>query len=178
MITPIQAEAVNAGETSVQKLQSSLAALHEENKAFKEAKKKNGGAGEPDSGISNEQSVSPAQTAAKLKKLREQLNAERLRSAVMIELTKAHANDVDYLLYLAEKEDRLKSLKISGDGKVTGASDLVKAMKQQYTAQFAAEPRSTLVRVGIKKLEGQAGRVEPATMEESFQQKYNRQEEN
>lgn len=164
----------DAGNAEVKKLQTELAALKAENEALKEAQKKGAADVKNSEGDVKKDQGSTSEVAAEVKKLREQMEAERIRAAAVLELTKAHAQDVDYMMYLAEKDGILKGLKLGEDGKVTGASELVDTLKKAHAAQFAAEPGTgTFTRTGIKKLEGQTGQeTEPETLEEAIAQKY------
>ncbi|MBD5468889.1 MAG: hypothetical protein HDR21_12145 [Lachnospiraceae bacterium] len=168
----------DAGNAETKKLQTELAALKAENEALRETQKKGGDTSKEDNGTKKDQGSNASEVAAEVKKLREQMEAERIRAAAVLELTKAHAQDVDYMMYLAEKDGSLKGLKIGEDGNVTGASELVDMLKKAHAAQFAAESGSgTFVRTGIKKLEGQKGQeTEPATLEEAIAQKYAEEE--
>lgn len=161
------------------KLQEELAALRAENSALKEAQKNAAGTKkEPDAAKAGQDAGNTSEAAAEVKKLREQMEAERIRAAAVLELTKAHAQDVDYMMYLAEKDGSLKGLKIGDDGKVAGAAELVDTLKKAHAAQFTAEQTAgSLTRTGIKKLEGQAGQeTEPETLEEAIAQKYAEEE--
>lgn len=162
------------------KLQEELTALKAENSALKEAQKNAAGTKkEPDAAKAGQDAGNTSEAAAELKKLREQMEAERIRAAAVLELTKAHAQDVDYMMYLAEKDGSLKGLKIGDDGKVAGAAELVDTLKKAHAAQFTAEQvgSGSLTRTGIKKLEGQAGQeTEPETLEEAIAQKYAEEE--
>lgn len=164
----------DAGNAETKKLQMELAALKAENEALREAQKKGGDTSKEDNGAKKDQGSTATSNALEVKKLREQMEAERIRAAAVLELTKAHVQDVDYMMYLAEKDGSLKELKLGEDGKVTGASELVDALKKAYAAQFTPETGTgTFVRTGIKKLEGQTGQeTEPTTLEEAIKQKY------
>lgn len=162
------------------KLQEELTALKAENSALKETQKNAAGTKkEPDAAKAGQDAGNTSEAAAEVKKLREQMEAERIRAAAVLELTKAHAQDVDYMMYLAEKDGSLKDLKIGDDGKVAGAAELVDTLKKAHAAQFTAEQvgSGSLTRTGIKKLEGQAGQeTEPETLEEAIAQKYAEEE--
>jgi len=161
------------------KLQDELSALKAENSALKEAQKNAAGTQKAsDAAKAGQDAGKASETAAELKRLREQMEAERIRAAAVLELTKAHAQDVDYMMYLAEKDGSLKGLKIGDDGKVAGAAELVDTLKKAHAAQFTAEQSAgSLTRTGIKKLEGQGGQdAEPETLEEAIAQKYAEEE--
>lgn len=168
----------DAGNAETKKLQTELAALKAENEALREAQKKGGNTSKEDNGAKKDQGSNASEVAAEVKRLREQMEAERIRAAAVLELTKAHAQDVDYMMYLAEKEGSLKGLKLGEDGKVSGAAELVDSLKKAHAAQFTSESGTgTFVRTGIKKLEGQTGQeTEPATLEEAIAQKYAEEE--
>lgn len=172
----VSAGTEDAGNAETKKLQTELAALKAENDALKEAQKNAAGTKKaPDAAKAGQDAGNTSEAAAEVKKLREQMEAERIRAAAMLELTKAHAQDVDYMMYLAEKDGSLKDLKVGDDGKVAGAAELVDTLKKAHAAQFTAEQvgSGSLTRTGIKKLEGQAGQeTEPETLEEAIAQKY------
>ncbi len=121
-----------------------------------------------------------ASAAEEIKKLQETVRQGRINTQLIVALTKAHAADVDYLMYQAEKTGEIKKVKVDDDGKVTGVDELVANLKKSHAGQFA-EPQSNadpLVRTGIKKLEtGDADDVTPQTLEEAIAQKYAGDEE-
>lgn len=123
---------------------------------------------------------SDATAAEEIRKLQETVRQGRINTQLIVALTKAHAADVDYLMYQAEKTGEIKNIKVDDDGKVTGVEELVANLKKNHAGQFAEPQTNTdpLVRTGIKKLEtSNAGDDEPQTLEEAIAQKYSGVEE-
>ena len=94
-------------EETIRKLQEEKGKLEEDVKQQKAAKKL------PD----------PADTsvAEEIKKLQETVRQGKINTQLIVALTKAHAVDVDYLMYQAEKTGEIRNIKIDDSGKVTGA---------------------------------------------------------
>lgn len=120
--------------------------------------------------------------AEEIKKLQETVRQGRINTQLIVALTKAHAADVDYLMYQAEKTGDIKKIQIDEDGKVTGVDELVASLKRNHAGQFedSGHDAGQLVRGGIKKLE--TGDVSgddaaPQTMEEAFARMYSGDEE-
>ena len=118
--------------------------------------------------------------AEMIKKLQAEVHRSRIETAAIIGLTKAGAQDVDYLMYKAEKAGELQKLKVDDNGKVTGADELVDGLKKSYAAQFAVSDKQQEppARTGIKKLENSGvTEDEPKTLEEAVSQKLSMSEE-
>ncbi len=155
-------------EETIRKLQEEKGKLEEDVKQQKAAKKL------PD----------PADTsvAEEIKKLQETVRQGKINTQLIVALTKAHAVDVDYLMYQAEKTGEIRNIKIDDSGKVTGVDELVAGLKKNHAGQFE-EPKTDpgqLVRAGIKKLEtgDVTGDAEaPQTLEEAIARKYSGDEE-
>lgn len=156
--------------TSVENPEETIAKLQEDAKRL-EAENKNAQqkAGEGDESA-----------AEMIKKLQAEVYRSRIETAAIIGLTKAGAQDVDYLMYKAEKAGELQKLKVDENGKVTGTDELVDGLKKSHAAQFAApdKQQEPPARTGIKKLEN-SGVVddEPKTLEEAISQKLSMSEE-
>ncbi len=155
-------------EETIRKLQEEKGKLEEDVKRHKAAKK------QPD----------PADTSAveEIKKLQETVRKGKINTQLIVALTKAHAVDVDYLMYQAEKTGEIRNIRIDDSGKVTGVDELVAGLKKNHAGQFE-EPETDpgqLVRAGIKKLEtgDVTGDAEaPQTLEEAIARKYSGDEE-
>lgn len=109
-----------------------------------------------------------------IRKLQDEVNRGKIETAAIIELTKAGALDVDYLMFKAEKSGEFKKLSMDENGKVAGVDELVSSLKKNHAAQFTDQlkPQEALVRTGIKKLEETAAPDdEPKTLEEAIAQK-------
>lgn len=120
--------------------------------------------------------------AEEIKKLQETVRQGQINTQLIVALTKAHAADVDYLMYQAEKTGDIRKIKIDDNGKVSGVDELVENLKKTHAGQFAepASGASQFTRVGMKKLEtGNASDddAEPQTMEEAIARKYAGDEE-
>lgn len=125
----------------------------------------------------------PDTTAAEeIRKLQETVRQGRINTQLIVALTKAHATDVDYLMYQAEKTGEISKVSIGDDGKVTGVDELVNSLKKNHAGQFedTKPDAGQFVRAGVKKLE--AGdpaddEAEPQTLEEAFARMYSGDEE-
>lgn len=155
-------------EETIRKLQEEKGKLEEDVKQQRAAKK------QPD----------PADTSAaeEIKKLQETVRQGKINTQLIVALTKAHAVDVDYLMYQAEKTGEIRNIKIDDSGKVTGVDELVAGLKKNHAGQFEdpGADAGQLVRAGIKKLEtgDVAGDAEaPQTLEEAIARKYSGDEE-
>lgn len=145
-------------EETISKLQEDLTALREEKQAD-----------QPD-----------ATAAEEIRKLQDTIRKGKINTHLIVELTKARATDVDYLMYQAEKSGDINKIKVDEDGKVTGAEELVASLKKSHAGQFEDPGTDTepLVRVGIKKLESPDPEKDaPQTLEEAIAQKYSGDEE-
>lgn len=155
-------------EETIRKLQEEKGKLEEDVKQQKAEKKL------PD----------PADTSAaeEIKKLQETVRQGKINTQLIVALTKAHAVDVDYLMYQSEKTGEIRNIKIDDSGKVTGVDELVAGLKKNHAGQFE-EPKTDsgqLVRAGIKKLEtGDAAGDDaaPQTLEEAIAREYSGDEE-
>lgn len=116
-------------------------------------------------------------TAEEIKKLQETIRQGKIDTQLIVELTKARAMDVDYLMYQIEKSGARKDIKIDDDGKMTGVTELVENMKKSYASQFETVAPSG-VRTGVKKLEKTTPVDDvPQTLEEAIAQKFSGDEE-
>ncbi|MCM1057725.1 MAG: hypothetical protein NC517_08970 [Firmicutes bacterium] len=120
------------------------------------------------------------ETAAEIRRLQETVQKAQIDLRLVQALTKAHAADVEYMLYQAERSGGLKNVKLGEDGSVSGVDELVEELKKNFSAQFD-QPRQTvpqeMVRTGIKKLhEQEKGDDVPRTLEEAIAQKLSEEE--
>lgn len=153
----IYTASVENSEETIRKLQTDNEQLKNEMDSLQKQKKED---------------VSAVET---IKKLQDEIHKGKIETAAIIELTKAGAMDVDYLLYKAEKAGDLKKLKVDENGKVSGTEELVDGLKKNYAAQFHNETGQSemIVRAGIKKLEkNDLPDDEPVTLEEAIAQKF------
>ncbi len=155
-------------EETITRLQGEKAKLKEDAKQQKAEKKQ----------------TSPADTTAaeEIRKLQETVRQGQINTQLIVALTKAHASDVDYLMYQAEKSGGIKNIGIDEDGRVTGVDELVASLKKNHAGQFEdpGADAGQLVRAGIKKLEtGDAAGddASPQTLEEAIARKYSGDEE-
>ncbi len=130
------------------------------------------------------QQESPADTTAaeEIRRLQETVRQGQINTQLIVALTKAHAADVDYLMYQAEKSGGIKNIGIDENGKVTGVDELVASLKKNHAGQFedSKADAGQLIRAGIKKLEtGDASGDDaaPQTLEEAIARKYSGDEE-
>ena len=155
-------------EETITRLQEEKAKLEEDAKQQKTAK---------------EQAALPDTSAAEeIRKLQETVRRGQINTQLIVALTKAHATDVDYLMYQAEKTGDIKNIQIDEAGKVTGVDELVTSLKRNHAGQFedSGHDAGQLVRAGIKKLDtGDASGDDaaPQTMEEAFARMYSGEEE-
>ncbi len=155
-------------EEMIRQLQEEKAALEGENAKLQKT--------------SGKQAASADKSAAEeIKALKEAVQQGKINTKLIVELTKAHALDVDYLMYQAEKTGAMKGIKIDDNGNVAGVEELVENLKKSHAGQFeAAVPANgaAMTRTGIKKLEN-AAQVDnvPQTLEEAIAQKYSGEEE-
>lgn len=164
----LHVSSVENPEEAIRRLQEEKAVLEEENARLQ----KNSG-----------EKVDPADKSAmeEIKALKEAVQQGKVNTKLIVELTKAHALDVDYLLYQAEKTGAMKGIKVDDNGNVAGVEELVENLKKSHAGQFepaAPANGAAMVRTGIKKLEN-AAQVEdvPQTLEEAIAQKYSGEEE-
>lgn len=119
--------------------------------------------------------------AEEIKKLKETIQRGKIDTKLIVELTKAHALDVDYLMYQAEKAGAMKGIKVDDNGNVSGVEELVENLKKSHAGQFepaAPANGAAMVRTGIKKLDNTAQAEDvPQTLEEAIAQKYSGEEE-
>ena len=119
--------------------------------------------------------------AEEIRKLKETIQQGKINTKLIVELTKAHALDVDYLMYQAEKTGAVKGIKVDDNGNVFGVEELVENLKKSHSGQFevaAQENGASMKRTGIKKLENAAQAEDvPQTLEEAIAQKYSGEEE-
>ncbi len=120
------------------------------------------------------------ETAAEIKRLQETVQKAQINLRLVQALTKAHAADVEYMLYQAEKSGGLKNVKLGEDGSVSGVDELVEDLKKNFSAQFDQSRKTApqeMVRTGIKKLhEQEKGDDAPRTLEEAIAQKLSEEE--
>lgn len=161
--------------SSVENPEETITRLQEEKEKLEEDAKQQKAAGE--------QAALPDTTAAEeIRKLQETVRQGQINTQLIVALTKAHAADVDYLMYQAEKTGEISKVRIGDDGKVTGVDELVDSLKKNHAGQFEdpGTDAGQFVRAGIKKLE--TGDVSgddaaPQTMEEAFARMYSGDEE-
>lgn len=161
--------------SSVENPEETITRLQEEKEKLEEDAKQQKAAGE--------QAALPDTTAAEeIRKLQETVRQGQINTQLIVALTKAHAADVDYLMYQAEKTGEISKVRIGDDGKVTGVDELVDSLKKNHAGQFEdpGTDAGQFVRAGIKKLEtgDVAGDAEaPQTLEEAIARKYSGDEE-
>lgn len=149
-------------DETIKKLQKDYGDLKTENDDLKKSKKDNASAGET------------------ISRLQDEIRKSKIETAAIMELAKAGAADVDYLMFKAEKSGELQKLKVDESGKVVGAQELADSLKKSYAAQFTAQTKGqdALVRTGIKKLEKEDIPDDaPKTLEEAITQKYSESDE-
>lgn len=164
----LHVSSVENPEDTIRQLQEEKAALEGENAKLQKS---------PD------RQTDPADQSAaeEIRKLKETIQQGKINTKLIVELTKAHALDVDYLMYQAEKTGAVKGIKVDDNGNVSGVEELVENLKKSHAGQFevaARENGAAMKRTGIKKLEdaAQAENV-PQTLEEAIAQKYSGEEE-
>lgn len=126
---------------------------------------------------SNKDDASASET---IKKLQDEVNRGKLETAAIMELTRAGALDVDYLMFKAEKSGEFQKLHLDENGKITGVDELISSLKKNHAAQFtdSLKQQEILVRTGIKKLESaEVSDDEARTLEEAIAQKYSDEDE-
>ncbi len=164
----LHVSSVDNPEDMIKQLQEEKAALEGENAKLQ---KDSGG------------KVDPADKSAaeEIKALKETIQQGKINTKLIVELTKAHALDVDYLMYQAEKTGAVKDIKVDDSGNVSGVEELVENLKKSHAGQFepaASANGAAMVRTGIKKLENAAQAEDvPQTLEEAIAQKYSGEEE-
>lgn len=111
-----------------------------------------------------------------IKRLANELASEKKAAKIREELLKAHATDIDYLMYKLGEND----LKLSDDGKsITGLEKVIQDAKTQYPSFFKSDaPASAEKKVEVKawnKSEIDTP-VEPATLKDAIMMKYKSEE--
>lgn len=164
----LHVSSVENPEEAIRQLQEEKAALEGENAKLQ---KTPGKQADPD-----------GQSAAEeIRKLKEAIQQGQINTRLIVELTKAHALDVDYLMYQAEKTGAVKGIKVDENGNVSGVEELVANLKKSHAGQFepaAPANGAAMVRTGIKKLDNAAQAEDvPQTLEEAIAQKYSGEEE-
>lgn len=164
----LHVSSVENPEDTIRQLQEEKAALEGENAKLQKS---------PD-----RQTDPAGQSAAEeIRKLKETIQQGKINTKLIVELTKAHALDVDYLMYQAEKTGAVKGIKVDDNGNVSGVEELVESLKKSHAGQFEAASRengAAMKRTGIKKLENAAQAEDvPQTLEEAIAQKYSGEEE-
>lgn len=126
------------------------------------------------------QAEEPGTSAAEeIRALRDAVRQEKINAKLIVELTKARAADVDYMLYKAEKTGAMAGIKVDEGGNVTGVEELVAGLKKSYAGQFgdSVQTAAPMVRTGIKKLDNTVLAEDvPRTLEEAYAQKYSSEE--
>lgn len=164
----LHVSSVENPEDTIRQLQEEKAALEGENAKLQKS---------PD-----RQTDPAGQSAAEeIRKLKETIQQGKINTKLIVELTKAHALDVDYMMYQAEKTGAVKGIKVDDNGNVSGVEELVENLKKSHSGQFevaAQENGAAMKRTGIKKLENSAQAEDvPQTLEEAIAQKYSGEEE-
>lgn len=164
----LHVSSVENPEDTIRQLQEEKAALEGENAKLQKS---------PD-----RQTDPAGQSAAEeIRKLKETIQQGKINTKMIVELTKAHALDVDYMMYQAEKTGAVKGIKVDDNGNVFGVEELVENLKKSHSGQFevaAQENGASMKRTGIKKLENAAQAEDvPQTLEEAIAQKYSGEEE-
>lgn len=164
----LHVSSVENPEDTIRQLQEEKAALEGENAKLQKS---------PD-----RQTDPAGQSAAEeIRKLKETIQQGKINTKLIVELTKAHALDVDYMMYQDEKTGAVKGIKVDDNGNVSGVEELVENLKKSHSGQFevaAQENGAAMKRTGIKKLENAAQAEDvPQTLEEAIAQKYSGEEE-
>lgn len=164
----LHVSSVENPEEAIRQLQEEKAALEGENTRLQ----KNSG---------KQTAAADKSAAEEIRALKATIQQGQINTKLIVELTKAHALDVDYLMYQAEKTGGMKGIKVDENGNVSGVEELVESLKKSHAGQFepAAQANgAAMVRTGIKKLENAAQAEEvPQTLEEAIAQKYSGEEE-
>lgn len=148
---------VEKPEETIRQLQEEKRKLEKDNAGLKEA--------------AGSASGKTGEAAAEIKRLQDTVKETQASLQLVKVLTKAHADDVDYMLYQAEKSGRMKDVKFNDDGSLSGVDELVEGLKKDFAAHFTREQPAGqgLVRTGIKKLDIQEKADDtPQTLEEAI----------
>lgn len=101
--------------------------------------------------------------------LQNQLNQERMDSAVKIALLSAGCKDVDYVAFkLKENGD----LTLDASGKVKGMDEKLTALKTQFPMQFESEKGNHIDAIKLPKGDDRSETEEPNNLSEALKQQY------
>ena len=159
--------------SSVEKPEETIRQLQEEKAKLEQEK------AQLQKGVEAKASGKEEETAAEIRKLQETVQKAQINLQLVKALTRANAADVDYMIYQAERSGRMKDIKLSADGSISGVDELVEGLKKDFSAQFTARQDNAqgFVRTGIKKLDGQAADNDtPQTLEEAIAQRLSAEE--
>lgn len=106
--------------------------------------------------------------------LQEQLEQERLDSAVKIALLSAGCKDVDYVTFKLKEKGELS---LDESGKVKGMDDKLAALKTQFPMQFETEKGNQIEVHQLPRGDDRGESVEPANLSEALRQQYEKSTE-
>lgn len=160
----LHVSSVENPEETIKQLQEEKAKLEAESAKHKKASEK-------------KNDPTDTTTAEEIRNLQETIRQGKIDTQLIVELTKARALDVDYLMYQIEKSGARKDIKIDDNGKISGVGEIVENLKKSHASQFETVTQPG-VRTGIKKLE-KTNPVDdvPQTLEEAIAQKFSGDEE-
>ncbi len=101
--------------------------------------------------------------------LQNQLNQERMDSAVKIALLSAGCKDVDYVTFKLKEKGELT---LDESGKVKGMDDKLAALKTQFPTQFESEKGNNVEVRQLPKGDDRGEAGEPVSLSEALKQQY------
>lgn len=106
--------------------------------------------------------------------LQNQLEQERMDSAVKIALLSAGCKDVDYVTFKLKEKGELS---LDESGKVKGMDDKLAALKTQFPMQFETEKGNQIEVHQLPRGDDSGKSVEPANLSEALRQQYEKSTE-
>lgn len=106
--------------------------------------------------------------------LQNQLEQERMDSAVKIALLSAGCKDVDYVTFKLKEKG---GLSLDESGKVKGMDDKLAALKTQFPMQFETEKGNQIEAHQLPRGDDRGESVEPANLSEALRQQYEKSTE-
>lgn len=106
--------------------------------------------------------------------LQNQLEQERMDSAVKIALLSAGCKDVDYVTFKLKEKG---GLSLDESGKIKGMEDKLEALKTQFPMQFESEKGSQIDVNPLPKGDDRGGAEEPNNLAEALRQRYEKSTE-